>query len=47
MALIEKSAQDGKDIIALYDLSRSMNSNIKGPQNWAILHKFLPETFDA
>lgn len=47
MALIEKSAQDGKDIIGIYDLSRSMDPRNKGPQNWAVLHKFLPETFDA
>lgn len=47
MALIEKDPQDGKDLIGLYDISQSMNATSKGPQNWVLLHRFIPETFDA
>ena len=47
MALIEKNAEDSKDMIGLYDLSYALHPMVKGPQSWRCLHQFYPETFDA
>jgi hypothetical protein len=47
MALIEKSVEDSRDMVGLYDLSASLSGDSKGPQNWTCMHQFLPDTFDA
>ena len=47
MALIEKSSDDSKDLIGLYDLSVSLSPNSRGPQNWNCMHKFYPDMFDT
>mmetsp|Transcript_13438 Transcript_13438/g.22875 ORF Transcript_13438/g.22875 Transcript_13438/m.22875 type:complete len:424 (-) Transcript_13438:21-1292(-) len=47
-ALIEKSLEDGRDMVGLYDLSASLApASIKQAQNWRCLHQFYPDTFDA
>jgi len=47
MALIEKNMDDSRDMIGLYDLSASLDSVSRGPQNWSCMHQFYPDTFDA
>ena len=47
MALIEKSTDESRDLIGLYDLSAALATNVRGPQNWKCLHQFYPDTFDA
>jgi len=47
MALIEKNLEDSRDMIGLYDLSASLSTESRGPQNWKCLHQFYPDMFDA
>jgi hypothetical protein len=47
MALIEKNLEDGRDMIGIYDLSSSLSTAVRGPQNWRMLHQFYPDLFDA
>jgi hypothetical protein len=47
MALIEKSSDESRDLIGLYDLSAALATKPRGPQNWKCLHQFYPDTFDA
>lgn len=48
MALVEKNAEDARDMVGLYDLSQAMaGSDVRAPQQWTCMHRFFPETFDA
>lgn len=47
MALLEKSPDENRDLIGLYDLSAALSSDSNGSQAWNCLHQFFPDTFDA